>query len=828
MSSKLFNHAASILEATATEDGIATARRLRDAAEQVNKKSKAAKDDILESMNIASQAAKGLKADMKILADVYERNTQATADLREELAQIDIMEKELAKNGEHLSAQKREERDLIISRIELNRVELEQAAKKMVQLKSNQRVLQSTNRVLENQLGLGKGMEDSFLGAMFAGDKAFSTIGESVREALKPQKLMGSALAQVQKATIQYNKDLDKNVANLNKSTSSTGEMRAEMETLAMSNRRFNVDQKKAMDSIIALNESMSMFNQMSEEQRKALSETTAKLTALGVSGTTAGQSFDVLVNGLEMSHGAAQEATMEMVGLASAVGLSSETIIKDFGAASSELAKYGKDMVREFKALQGAAEATGISVSNLMSITKQFDTFEGAATSAGKLNAILGGGVINSMDLLNATEEERIRLLMQSIAASGKSYENMNRFERQAVASAAGISDMSEANKIFSQSLSAYDEQVSKTKAAKASQEDFNNMASAAISLGDKITQIGKAFAVSFGFLITPLTIVADLILMVTDFFAKWLGGIPNIIIGVMLLRGAFNKIKNTIKAFAKVIGEGLGEGLRETIEGTSEGVSTAITGVSRSVAAAAPAIATSITTIGASMGTAAVPVGAFGVALSSVVYPIAATVAAVALLVASVALLVYAMVSLVKEVGVGKLYEVASGFYLFALSISQGLSAIILSVSAFVIALTLASAVSLAILPVMTLAFKGIAAMIALMSLALYMLPDKKLISLSMATEGIASVMEAAVKLTPEAVKHTKQIVDSAADYVSVQAQMLSPDADAFVQAIKGAFGGGKDKKGGQDIVLVMNDREFARAVGASINGMHNLNID
>ena len=60
----------------------------------------------------------------------------------------------------------------------------------------------------------------------------------------------------------------------------------------------------------------------------------------------------------------------------------------------------------------------------SLMSVTKQFDTFEGAAQSAGKLNAILGGGVVNSMDLLNATEEERVRESRKNLI---KSFESVN-----------------------------------------------------------------------------------------------------------------------------------------------------------------------------------------------------------------------------------------------------------------------------------------------------------------------------------------------------------------------------------------------------------------
>ena len=225
----------------------------------------------------------------------------------------------------------------------------------------------------------------------------------------------------------------------------------------------YGVSLEESSQAIAGLNSQVSMFNQMSSQQQKSLATTSARLSAVGVSGEMAGKGFDTMLNGLNMSVEAANETQLELIALGDAIGVPADVILTEFNGAAGELAKYGKDMVGVFKNLQGAAEATGVSFDSLMSITSQFDTFEGAATSAGKLNAILGGGVINSMDLLNATEEERVRLLIQSIQASGKSFENMNRFERQAIANAAGIQDMAEANKIFSQSLSAYDEQIAK-----------------------------------------------------------------------------------------------------------------------------------------------------------------------------------------------------------------------------------------------------------------------------------------------------------------------------------------------------------------------------
>ena len=183
-------------------------------------------------------------------------------------------------------------------------------------------------------------------------------------------------------------------------------------------------------------------------------------------------------------------------------------------------MAAHGDKMIDVFKGMSAAAKATGIEVSALLQIAGQFDTFEGAAQAAGNLNAILGGDLLNSVELLAATEEERIRMLIQSIQLSGKSWESMNKFERQAIASAAGITDMAQAGALFNQSLSAYDEQVTKADASAISQEKMNEMMKEFMSIGDKLKALMMSFAISMGPVITGLKHIADAIITVVGTF--------------------------------------------------------------------------------------------------------------------------------------------------------------------------------------------------------------------------------------------------------------------------------------------------------------------
>ena len=378
----------------------------------------------------------------------------------------------------------------------------QQAIQQKAELDANNarnKILQDTQAKLKDTIGLGYEMGDSFLGSMVLAGGGFAEMGAAIMDAMQPAKLFGSALMQVEKATMELFTSFDQAQAQLARTTGTTGEYNDMLYQVQEQNRSYNVDVKDAGAAIGDLHRELSTFNRLSSEQQMMLTETTARMKALGVSTQVGAQQFDNMIQGMGMTTSMANEASMEMVALGDSIGMAADQLSEGFNSAASELAKYGPGAIDVFKGMAAAAKSTGIEMGTLMGITKQFDTFEGAAQSAGKLNAILGGGVVNSMDLLNATEEERVRMLIQSMSLSGKNFESLNRFEKQAIASAAGISDMTEANKLFSMSLSAYDDMQSKAAGASAESAKLQERAQAATELGDKLKQIGQGFAVAF-----------------------------------------------------------------------------------------------------------------------------------------------------------------------------------------------------------------------------------------------------------------------------------------------------------------------------------------
>ena len=405
------------------------------------------------------------------------------------------------------------------------------------------------------RMGLNKKMTDSFTGSLIqAGSLGFAALGAQMKKMVQPQALFAAGLAQMEKATMELATKFDSQQAQLSKATGTSGEYNDMMYEMQETNRSFGVDVEDAAKAIEGLHTNMTAFSQMNSDTQAQLATTSARMEALGVSGDLMGKQFDSMIMGMGMSADMANEASLELVNLGDQIGVAASVISEDFAQASAELAKYGPEAIDVFKGMSAAAKATGIEVGNLMQISGQFDTFEGAAEGAGKLNAILGGGVINSMDLLNGTEEERIRLLIESMQASGKNFESLNRFEKQAIANAAGIKDMSEANKLFSMSLGAYDEMQSKAGAASAEQAKLEERAQAAQSFSEKLAQLGQAFAVAFMPILDFLHGFANMLLEINDMTGGLFIPVMVALTGVIyFLSGGFSSFSASLLGTAK-----------------------------------------------------------------------------------------------------------------------------------------------------------------------------------------------------------------------------------------------------------------------------------
>ena len=344
----------------------------------------------------------------------------------------------------------------------------------------------------------------------------------------------------------------DRLTTQFNQLTGTAGSMNGVILNAAGGMSAVGVSTEMAAGAASELYQQFNQFSSANANLQTDMIQTTASLERLGVSSATTAQNIALATNAFGMG---AQEATQlqdEMAKTAMAIGMPPAQLAQEFGKAAPQLSAYGKEGIQVFKNMAAASKGLGIEMGTLLGLTEQFDTFEGAAESAGRLNAMLGGDLLNSMDLLNATEDERIRMILQSVDASGKSWSAMGKFERKALANAAGITDMAEANKLFGGGLSAYDDAQAKMAENAKTEEELQAAKAASVSVTEKLSLMFDKMTAAMAPLVSAAHGVVNVLLAINDATGGWLaptlgGLIMLFMIGAKAL-GTYNAIMTAL----------------------------------------------------------------------------------------------------------------------------------------------------------------------------------------------------------------------------------------------------------------------------------------
>ena len=230
------------------------------------------------------------------------------------------------------------------------------------------------------------------------------------------------------------------------KATGASREFTSSLTPITAELRKVGLSTKQASESFQVLFGSVSDFTMMSASAREEMTKNAAVLASLGVSNEDFARSSQITIKAMAQTGAEAAKTQRELAALAMDIGVAPQQMGADFANAAPKLAKFGSDGVRAFKDLAVAAKITGIAVDRLINITDQFDTFEGAATAAGKLNAALGGNFVNAMELVTETDPvERMKMIRDSILDAGLSFDEMSYYQRKFFAQSAGLQDEAE-----------------------------------------------------------------------------------------------------------------------------------------------------------------------------------------------------------------------------------------------------------------------------------------------------------------------------------------------------------------------------------------------
>ncbi len=291
---------------------------------------------------------------------------------------------------------------------------------------------------------------------------------------------------------IQFALEVDTARAETSKLTGGMSDLSSQVSELRSEVGGLSLTTAALYEAIGQANTSIAEFSELSKDAQGKVAGVSVKLTKLGVDAAITNKNINDLSKGLGIGAEEAANITLDLAKVGMQLGsfMTPAKIAEEFSSALPKLAAYGKGAVGEFTKLAATAKATGMEIQGLLGIAGQFDTFEDAANNTAQLNALLGTQ-LNSVDMLTASEGERLEMLKSNFDATGKQFDQLDRFEKKALAQAAGFDDINEAAKFFGSSLDDINAAQEEADPALVAQNELNKAMQRGVSIQERFTAL-------------------------------------------------------------------------------------------------------------------------------------------------------------------------------------------------------------------------------------------------------------------------------------------------------------------------------------------------
>ena len=261
--------------------------------------------------------------------------------------------------------------------------------------------------------GITKEPTSEFGKLLVGGGARLEGLAEGLADVITPTAILGSTVDKVVEATVALAMEQDQAVVNFRRATGASGEFDDNIRGLERSLFTAGVSATEAGQSVQTLFLNVTDFTEMSETQQRTLGETVAVLNELGVASETVANNIQFATKAMGMSTDQAAELQRELFTFAQDLGVSAGKIAEDFQSMGPQIAAMGANGVDAFRKLETAAKNTGLQMSELLGVVEKFDRFDTAAEAVGRLNALLGGPFLNSVELVSETDlGERFKIL--------------------------------------------------------------------------------------------------------------------------------------------------------------------------------------------------------------------------------------------------------------------------------------------------------------------------------------------------------------------------------------------------------------------------------
>lgn len=459
----------------------------------------------------AQEAREELEEQKKYLASL-EQNSDISEEILElERQKVEKMEAELRA----LEASAAVQEDYV-----------EQQEKSLEILKETVKVQEENNALLEkafkrgqDQIGgalqLNDAWKEGTFGIMMQAKEqglqaeAMQTYLQGARESVSLNSILGNLLGAISSRTIEVAKAQDDAVANFAKSTGAGRSYANVIRSVNVENRQFGVDASDASRAAIALYQNFATLDSQTIRTQKNLIATAARLDEIGIASQTSAEVMFTLHKGFNMSADASAELAKRFADLAGS-GMDANMVMSNFIQNADHLHRYsGPKMKKVFEELTHMARNTGIEMSTLVGIAEQFDTFESAASTVGRLNAVFGGPYLNTLDMMNKSTDEQIEALHGLFRQTGMNFDQLGKWDKMMIANTMGFNSVADAAKFFNSSL------VELTKRNKELEEQEKRI-QAAQTVMEKLTQIAQTLSITIGPLVDGVSTLASKLLEV------------------------------------------------------------------------------------------------------------------------------------------------------------------------------------------------------------------------------------------------------------------------------------------------------------------------
>ena len=544
----------------ATPDEIAEALRLSRQLEEERKEAQANIDDGLKSelqlrRDIIAAQTKAIDAIAKNAADQLETSqllAEKEAEIRDLLrtkgAQIQINKngardtlEELQKQTEELQKQLDSLKEMAEKNEMLDKAKIKDGKtfkellkeagndeKKIAEAKEaaqdfnkaalkTQKFMEKTAEKLGKHTGINADYSKTFLGKTEETLVAFGklkeagfTFGMLAKGFLKSFFALRNILAAVVKESFNFAVNIEKAALSLGAATGFGDVFKTQVRDIAQDLSLVGVEADDAGAALRSLTDGLSSFNAANKLSNTRVAGTVAQLKLLGVDSAQAVKAIDKFQRTMGMNATQAADATAQLALMGREIGISTPKMITQFNQASGRLAMFGENNIKVFKEMAAMAKATGLEIDTLTKISQKFDQFDTAADSAAKLNAVLGTQ-LSTIEMMNMTDSERISIMRDQIKASVGNFDSLDKFTKQYIAQAMGVSNVEEAQRLLNMSTSEYQGMLAGQKESADVQKE---LAAATAELVPTFQKLGLLFTKLFRIL-DPLT---NFFLMLSD----------------------------------------------------------------------------------------------------------------------------------------------------------------------------------------------------------------------------------------------------------------------------------------------------------------------